>query len=101
MMEMISIYLEQTPPLIKLLKQSSDDKDLNLLHATSHKLIPSFSIMGISEDFENMTRKVQEYAVNNKDTDKINDLVLQIEAACNQACTELEEELIILKNTIK
>jgi oligoendopeptidase F len=57
--------------------------------------------MGISEDFENMARKVQEYAMTNQQTDKINDLVLQIERACNQACTELEEELIILKNTIK
>jgi PAS domain S-box-containing protein len=101
MMEMISIYLEQTPPLIRLLKESSSNKDLNLLHSTSHKLIPSFSIMGISEDFENMARKVQEYAMTNQQTDKINDLVLQIERACNQACTELEEELIILKNTIK
>jgi PAS domain S-box-containing protein len=101
MIEMITIYLDQTPPLVKLLIQGSANKDLNLLHSTAHKLIPSFSIMGISDEFENITRKIQEYAVTNKETDKIADLVLQIETVCNQACTELKEELLKLKNTIQ
>ena len=54
MTEMISLYLEQTPPLIKIMKQCLSTKDWNLLSATAHKLIPSFSIVGISADFENM-----------------------------------------------
>ena len=52
MMEMISLYLEQTPPLIIAMKQSLKDKDWNLLHASVHKMIPSFSIMGISSDLK-------------------------------------------------
>ena len=42
MSEMISLYLAQTPPLIKTMKQCLSTKDWNLLSATIHKLIPSF-----------------------------------------------------------
>ena len=73
MMEMISLYLEQTPLLINTMKQSLQDKDWNTLHAAVHKMIPSFSIMGISVDFENMAKKVQEYASNQQQSDGIPD----------------------------
>jgi len=99
MIEMISLYLEQTPPLIKTMKQCLSTKDWNLLSAAIHKLIPSFSIVGISADFENMARKVQEYAGTRQEIDKIDNLVSQIESICNQACEELEEEFNLLKNT--
>ena len=71
MMEMISLYLEQTPPLIKTMKQSLLDKDWELLYSAVHKMIPSFSIMGISIDFENMAKKVQEYASTQQQSDGI------------------------------
>jgi Hpt domain. len=99
MMEMISLYLEQTPPLINAMEQSLQDKDWNSLHAAVHKMIPSFSIMGISADFGNMAKKVQEYASTQQQTDRIPDLVLQLENVCAQACKELEEEFNTIKNT--
>jgi PAS domain S-box-containing protein len=99
MTEMISLYLEQTPPLIKTMKQCLFTKDWNLLSTTVHKLIPSFSIVGISSDFENMARKVQEYAGTQQQIDKIHNLVTQLESICNQACMELEEEFNLIKNT--
>jgi CheY-like chemotaxis protein len=98
MMEMISLYLKQTPPLISAMKQSLQDKDWNSLYAAAHKMIPSFSIMGISIDFENMAKKVQEYASNQQQTDGIHSLVQQIENVCAQACIELEVEYNLIKN---
>jgi PAS domain S-box-containing protein len=97
MMEMISLYLEQTPPLIVSMKQSTSSKDWNLLYTSAHKLIPSFSIVGINADFENMAKKIQEYARTQQQTDKIPDMVMQLENVCNQACIELEEELNLIK----
>jgi CheY-like chemotaxis protein len=97
MSEMISLYLEQTPPLIKTMKQSLFTKDWNLLSTTAHKLIPSFSIVGISTDFEIMARKVQEYAGTQQEIDKIHTLVTELENICNQACVELEEEFNRIK----
>jgi len=97
LLEMISLYLEQTPPLIVAMKQSFQDKDWNSLYAAVHKIIPSFSIMGIGTDFENMAKKVQEYASTQKQSDGMTDLVFQIGNVCTQACKELEEEFARIK----
>jgi CheY-like chemotaxis protein len=98
MMEMISLYLEQTPTLIREMKKSLLNKDWSALYAAVHKIIPSFSIMGISSDFENMAKQVQEYAGRQNQIDGIPDLVLKIENVCAQACIELEEEYRTIKN---
>lgn len=100
-MEMISLYLEQTPPLINIMKQSFQDRDWKSLHAAVHKMIPSFSIMGINVGFENMAKKVQEYARSQQETEGIPDLVLQLANICTQACEELQEEYNIIKKTNK
>jgi len=99
MMEMISVYLEQTPPLISALRQSLDLKDWKTLAATAHKIIPTFSIMGISPDFEIIAKKVQEYASTQELAEGIPDMVTKLERICAQACAELEEELNLIKNT--
>ncbi|MEI8204094.1 MAG: PAS domain S-box protein [Bacteroidota bacterium] len=98
MMEMISLYLEQTPPLIKAMKQSFYDKNWELLHAAVHKMIPSFSIVGISADFEIIARKILEYARTQQQSDGIPEMLSQIENVCSQACKELEVEFNTIKN---
>lgn len=98
MMEMISIYLKQTPPLIALMTKSLLNKDWASLHSTIHKLIPSFSIMGINHDYEVMALKVQEFASIQLQNDSIHDLVLQLESILQQSCKELEIEYCNLKN---
>ncbi|MBN2262698.1 MAG: response regulator, partial [Prolixibacteraceae bacterium] len=97
MMEMISLYLEQTPPLINTMKKSLLNKDWEALHQAVHKMIPSFSIVGMSSDFEDIAKKVQEYASTQKQTADISNLVLKLECACDQACVELNEALNSLK----
>jgi signal transduction histidine kinase/CheY-like chemotaxis protein len=99
MMEMITLYLQQTPTLISAMKQGLRDKDWQALHAAAHKIIPSFSVVGLSVDFENMARKIQEYASTQQQSNGIPDLVLQLENICAQACKELEEEFNTIKNT--
>jgi len=99
MMEMISLYLEQTPPLISAMKQGFLNKDWVSLRAAVHKMIPSFSIMGMHTDFENMAKKIQEYASTQQQTEDISELVFQLENVCTQACEELIEELNTFKNT--
>jgi len=99
MMEMISLYLEQTPPLIQAMNQSFKNKDWNSLYSAVHKMIPSFAIMGISMDFENMAKKVQEYASTQKQEEGIHDMVVKLANVCSQACKELQEELNRIKKT--
>ena len=98
MMEMISLYLEQTPPLISEMKQGLENKDWNCLYKAVHKMIPSFSIVGINSDFENMAKKVQEFASTQGQEEGIHDMILQLENVCSEACRELEEEFNNIKN---
>jgi CheY-like chemotaxis protein len=97
-MQMISLFLEQTPPLVRIMRQSFQVKDWPSLASAVHKMIPSFSIMGISVDYENMAKKVQEFANSQQHTNGIQELVSQIETVCNQACRELEVEYNLIKN---
>jgi len=101
MLEMISLYLEQTPPLICAMKTSLQDQNWSGLYAAVHKMIPSFAIMGISSDFENMARKIQEYAGMQQQTESIQEMVIQLGDICEQACDELKIELNKIKNDNK
>jgi len=99
MMEMIRLYLEQTPPLISAMKNALHNEDWDSLHASVHKMIPSFAIMGMNVDFENMARKVQDYAGSLQHSEIIHDMVLQLDSVCTQACEELEIEFNRIKNS--
>ncbi|MDF1517955.1 MAG: response regulator, partial [Lutibacter sp.] len=99
LMEMISLYLEQTPSTLSAMKQSAADKDWPSLYKAVHKLIPSFSIMGIDADFENMAKKVQEYASEAQNLDEIPSFIMQLDKICIQACEELTEVFNEIKDT--
>ena len=101
MMEMISLYLEQTPPLIADLKNGLLNKDWTSIKTAAHKMIPSFSIMGMHVDFENLAKKIQEFAKAQEKMEEIHDFVLQLEQVCIQACVELEEEYNLIKNSTR
>lgn len=98
LMEIISIYLKQTPPLVKAMRQGFENEDWEQLESAVHKLIPSFSIIGMDPKFENMARKVNEFANNPQQSEGISELVDKLELVCTQACKELEEELKKLKS---
>jgi PAS domain S-box-containing protein len=98
MMEMITLYLGQVPPLVQTMKQSLADQNWSLLAASAHKMIPSFSIVGISSNYENMAKKIQELAAAPEKSLEIKDLVQEIDDVCQQACVELNEEFELIKN---
>jgi hypothetical protein len=95
---MISIYLEQTPQLIHAMKEAYKELDWEKLYASAHKMIPSFSIMGIDSKYEVLAKKIQEYGLNKKNSETLWGLIAQLEIGCNEVRTELEEELKILNN---
>jgi CheY-like chemotaxis protein len=101
MSQMITSYLEQTPPLILSMKKSLESKDWKMLQSAVHKMIPSFSIMGINPKIQLMAKKIQEYAFTIEITKEIHDIVAELEKVCSQACRELEIELENLKITKK
>lgn len=92
MMEMISLYLKQTPPLVGAMKQSLKDEDWPTMRTTVHKMIPSFSIVGLSAEYETMAKQVQEHISTSQKTDEIPALVKKLENVLEQACKELKGE---------
>lgn len=98
MLEMISVYLEQTPTLVTAMKESLKDKDWDLLQAAAHKMITSFSIVGIDVKYENISKKIQEYAKAEIHLDELPALVAQLDTVCTHACTELDEEFSAIKS---
>jgi PAS domain S-box-containing protein len=98
MTQMISLYLHQTTPLLKTMKESVAKKDWNELYSAVHKLIPSFAIMGIDTDYENMAKKIQEYASTQQHTEEILPLFKQVEGVLKQSCKELKIEMNKIKN---
>lgn len=98
MMEMIALYLEQTPPLITIIKKSLFDKDWKSLSGAVHKMIPSFAIMGINKDFEQLAKKIQHLDEPLLRFEELGHMVLHLEVVCGKACEELTVEYNELKN---
>jgi len=95
--EMITIYLKQTPPLLKVMQDCLKNDDLLGLSASVHKLIPSFSIVGIHKDYENIAKQIQVNCNTRQHLDVLPVLVDQITSICNQACIELQDEYELIK----
>ena len=89
MMEMINLYLNQTPTLINEIKESMLNSDWNQMKASAHKIIPSFTIMGINKEFETVALKIQKFAENQASQDNIQELINTLDEACSEACVEL------------
>jgi CheY-like chemotaxis protein len=92
--EMINVYLNQTPLLISTIKKSWLKKDLDTLKSAIHKLIPSFSIVGIDKKYEDIARKIE----NDATAYEMENWLLELENVCIQAIEELKIELNNLKN---
>ena len=93
MREMMRLFLEQTPVLINHLKEASMANDWETIQSSAHKLIPSFSIVGISKEFEHCAQLIQEYASRKVDIESIREMVSKIETVCLKACKEIVEEV--------
>ena len=95
--EMINVYLEETPQLMKKMKQSLEKEDWENVRAAAHSIIPSFSTMGMSEEYAAMAKKIQENAEAKKNADEIKDLLHKMGRVCENAYAELRQELSELK----
>ncbi len=99
MTEMISLYLGQTTSLRKEMKESLKNKNWKALQSIAHKLIPSFSIVGISSEYETLAKNLQELSRNGENKEEIPAIVLKLEKILNLACKELEIEMNFLNKT--
>jgi PAS domain S-box-containing protein len=90
--EMISLYLEQTTPLIMAINDSVQNNDWDRVQTIAHKIIPSFSIMGFSAEHEELAKTIQEYAGSQQHVEQIPALVSQLIDVLEHGVEELEQE---------
>jgi PAS domain S-box-containing protein len=93
MQEMISLYLGQTTSLVGEMNTAFLNKDWEAIKSIAHKLIPSFSIVGIDKQYETAARTLQEIAGNEGSEEDIKNLVSQLSNILDQACQELQIEV--------
>ena len=94
MTEMINVYLDQTPILINFIKKSWLENDFDTLKSAVHKLIPSFTIVGIDKKYEAIARKIGDEST----MAECKNWILELENICLQAIEELKMELNNLNN---
>jgi hypothetical protein len=79
------------------MKESFVAKDWKTLQMVVHKMIPSFSIMGIDNQIEEMAKSIKNFAEEQFLMNDIENMVYQIESVCLQAFDELNEELKLIQ----
>jgi PAS domain S-box-containing protein len=95
--EMIRVYLEETPQLIGTMKKSLQSGNWEGLRAAAHSILPSFSTMGINEEYTIKTKKIQDYALKRERPEVIKPLLDEIESVCEKAYKELQQEIVSLE----
>ena len=67
--EIIEFYLKQTPSTFEKLEKAVEDANFELIRYVSHKLRPSFSLMGIKEN--DLLKTIEDNALNRSGLEKI------------------------------
>jgi len=95
--EMVELFLENTPESLRQLKKYNSEEKWTLLAAEAHKLKPNLSYMGL-EGAKKTIIEIEEIAKNQTELDSIEEKIHEVEEICKQAYTELQDRLANLKN---
>ena len=97
MTEMIQLFLDQTPPQIKSIKENSEKKNWNKVRTQAHKVKPTFQYVGLME-LRQKIEEIEELAEENQNTDDILGLINEVEEAFNEAIPLLKKRMDILSD---
>jgi PAS domain S-box-containing protein len=98
MSEMISLFLGQTTPLLKEMKDSLRNQDWQMLYSIVHKIIPSLSIIGMDASYIEMTKTLQDNARNAQNINEIIKSAGMLDQLLMDACDELQLEMNAINN---
>jgi reverse gyrase len=72
--------------------------DWNSLLSKIHYIKPTLELIGLSEDIILVATKIETYAEETENLDLIPKQLVKLKKALSEACAELEEELLLIKN---
>lgn len=94
--QMLNIYIQQTPGALERIDNALKNKDWKALRASVHKIKPSTMFVGLNE-IKNDISLLEDYAIEESHLDEIPGMVAKIKRTCTEAIPELEKELKNLK----
>ncbi len=90
-LQMISLFLEQTPIALASLEEAAKNKDWAMVGRVAHKMKPSLAFMGI-KNLKDLIAALEEEAKQGTNPDGMKEKILTIRDVCNKAILELEAE---------
>lgn len=96
MVEMIEIYLRNTPVMLKEIKSSFKKHDFEKLKRTAHKIKSSFGMMGMIEPL-NIAAEIEQSDEKNSDQDLLKSKIDRLSELVSISEKELKRELQFLK----
>lgn len=99
LVEMISIFLNDTPEFLRELREDIDHKDFEKIKVTSHSMKGLFLTLGMN-DAARLLKEIENLALLGEDLSRISENFTLIEDMFTQSKDLLELELKKLKNTV-
>ncbi|MFB1040944.1 MAG: histidine kinase, partial [Polaribacter sp.] len=96
--EMLQLILKETPIAIEQINKFVIAADWTSLQSKIHYIKPTLELIGLPKDIIRTAAKIETYAEKEENLDLIPKQLVKLEKALSQACIELEEELLIIKN---
>ena len=90
--EMLNLFIGQTPQSLIYIDKALKDKDWKLLRFSIHKMKPSIMFVGLSE-IKKDALLLERYTEEESHLEAIPALVDKVKKVCNEAIIELKEEL--------
>ena len=98
MVDLLHIYLDQTPSLITAMKKAVADADWALLRAAAHKIKPSFRIVGEAGAGEQLAREIEQLATTpDVSPHQVEPWLGKLDKLCRSIYNELNQELMLLE----
>ncbi len=94
--QMLSIFIEQTPTVLEKLNEAITNKDWATVRTIVHKMKPSITFTGLKE-IEQDVPAMEEYAESGSHLELIPSLYEKMKKVCTEAILELKEEIEKLK----
>ena len=96
LIEMIELFLENTPESLRLMKEYERQEDWTQLAAEAHKFKPNLSYMGL-ERAQKLILEIEKSVKENSELDSVRGKIEEIESICTSAYSELSDRLDHLK----
>ena len=87
--EMIDMFLEQTPRYLDVIKKGIEDKDWKIVSDIAHKIKPTLAFMG-SNSAKDVMADIEMNSKNLVNLDKIEETFTELHQFCLQLCEELK-----------